>query len=369
MPVASQILLSVLGCGIENTLSEKIEEAEAPEETPPPGPEYVDDIFEQIPTGEADTLFVIDNSGSMYDKQSALSTNLPAFFSNFESLGVNYHIGVVTTDMTSTTGKGQLQPSYGFPFITPDTQAAIDAQQLVDNDGNALTTEAVFKDMVSVGTGGSSSEKGLDATYYALNNYQGAGEANESFLRSAADLHVIILSDEEDYSTEYEPQDVIDYLTTLQSQKQALFHSIVALSGDSCAYDEGARYIQVSNTLLGMTASICSSDWDEMLDELGLEAAGLSREFYLSKTPVVETIEMGIYDENPDGSGQYDLLYEPTIGEAEYDMVEYIPSTNSLRFKYMNFIPPANSEVRVHYEVDTTPADTGAILDTGDTGP
>jgi hypothetical protein len=33
MPVASQILLSVLGCGIENTLSEKIEEAEAPEES------------------------------------------------------------------------------------------------------------------------------------------------------------------------------------------------------------------------------------------------------------------------------------------------------------------------------------------------
>jgi len=368
MPIASQILLSVLGCGIENTLSEKIEEAEAPEETAPPGPEYVDDIFYQVPTGEVDTLFVIDNSGSMYDKQSTLSSNLPSFFSNFEAFGINYHIGAVTTDMSDSLEKGQLQPSYGFPFVTPDTQTTIDAQQLVDDGGNALTTEVVFKDMVNMGITGSATEKGLDATYYALSNYQGAGEANEGFLRSTADLHVIVLSDEEDYSTEHEPQDVIDLFTTLQSQKNAFFHSIVALSGDTCAYDEGTRYIQVSNALLGTTASICSSDWDDMLDGLGLAAAGLSREFYLTKTPVIDTIEMGVYDENPDGSGQYDLLYEPTIGEAEYDMVEYVPTTNSLRFKYLNFIPPANSEVRVHYEVDTTPADTGTALDTGDTG-
>lgn len=368
MSFASQLLLSVLGCDIENTLTQKTVEPEAPEATVPPGPEYVDDVFYQVPTGEVDTLFVIDNSGSMSDKQSTLSTNLPSFFSNFEAFGINYHIGTVTTDMTNTTEMGQLQPSYGFSFITPDTQAAIDAQQLLDEDGNALTTETVFKDMVSVGISGSSSEKGLDATYYALNNYQGAGEANEGFLRSDADLHVIVLSDEEDYSTVYEPQDVIDHFITLQAQKNAFFHSIVALSGDTCAYDEGTRYVQVSDALLGVTASICSSDWDEMLDELGLEAAGLSREFYLSKTPVVDTIEMGVYDENPDGSGQYDLLYEPTIGEAEYDMVEYNSATNSLRFKYLNFIPPAYTEVRVHYEVDSSPADTGTALDTGDTG-
>lgn len=368
------VLLSALGCtGIDNALHE-----EATEPTPPvtqdsdAGPEYVEDKFVQTPSKKVDALFVIDNSNSMgidnsYSMsgtpQDAILFNLPTFFPYFENEGVNYHIGVVTTDMDNSLQQGQLQGQYGFSYLATDTQSKITAQGLLDGDGNPLTTQEIFASMLNVGTVGAQEEKGLEATDYAINNYQNTGEANAGFIRSDADLNVIVVSDEDDFSEENAQQHVIGEFTAINEagDKKAYFHSIVGVTAGECTWISGTRYIAVSEVLSSQVASICNDDWDTMLSNMAFTTAGLSREFYLSKNPIVDTIQVGVYDENPDGSGQYDLLYSPTVGTSSYDPVEYLSDTNSLRFTDSSFIPPAYSEVWVDYEVDnSTPAsDTG----------
>src|SRR5690606_37791089 len=48
---------------------------------------------------EVDVLWVVDSSCSMSDDQAALMTYFPVFFDFFEGSGIDYHLGVVSTDM------------------------------------------------------------------------------------------------------------------------------------------------------------------------------------------------------------------------------------------------------------------------------
>ena len=55
---------------------------------------------------DVDILFVIDNSPSMSPKQKALAENIPKFIEKIDSFGVNYHVGIVTTDVGTTVSDG-----------------------------------------------------------------------------------------------------------------------------------------------------------------------------------------------------------------------------------------------------------------------
>jgi hypothetical protein len=50
---------------------------------------------------KTDILFVIDNSGSMEEEQTALADAFNSFISNFVSKNVDYHIGIISTDSNS----------------------------------------------------------------------------------------------------------------------------------------------------------------------------------------------------------------------------------------------------------------------------
>ena len=55
---------------------------------------------------DVDILFMIDNSPSMSPKQKALASNISALIQKLEKNKLNYHIGVVSTDIGSTTAPG-----------------------------------------------------------------------------------------------------------------------------------------------------------------------------------------------------------------------------------------------------------------------
>ena len=96
----------------------------------------------QRPTPLVDVLWVIDNSGSMGDDQAALTANFPLFMEYFLNSGLDYHIGVVTTDIDSPTDSGKLRSYAGNLWIDTQTPDAIGA----------------FAEMATVGTNGSSIE-------------------------------------------------------------------------------------------------------------------------------------------------------------------------------------------------------------------
>lgn len=336
---------------MDQQLTQIIEPPEAPK------PENVVDDFQQNSDAPLiDTLFVVDDSGSMGSSQGNLAANLPYFTENFMATSLDYHLGVVTTDMTNTTKQGRLQEAYGFRYVDMTTQAQIDAAGLLDEYGNPLTTEAVFDSMAMPGTSGSGTEQGRDAVHYSLNYYQGTDalgqpdDSNAGFFRGDAALHVVVVSDEDDFSTKIAREDFQSELVAMQDAgKTVQFHSIVGFEGDSCSYDPGTEYMEVSAVVGGQVYSICQSRWDTMLESIGLGASGLAREFTLSKIPMEETIEVEVNYEDPIGSGNIETYY-PDVGDNERTELEYRSETNSLWFRNTEDIPPFGADIHVEYQ-------------------
>ncbi len=76
------------------------------------------------------------------------------------------------------------------------------------------------------------------------------------------------------------------------------FSSIVGpLTGCPDIGEPGTEYLAVTAAVGGVTWPICTDDWSSVLDELGLLATGLSREFFLSRVPVPGTIEVSVEDQ------------------------------------------------------------------------
>jgi len=55
-----------------------------------------------------DMLWVIDNSGSMAEEVARLQDSFDVFMNEFVTLGLDYQIGVTTTDMVATDQSGRL---------------------------------------------------------------------------------------------------------------------------------------------------------------------------------------------------------------------------------------------------------------------
>ena len=102
-----------------------------------------------------------------------------SFFRTFQAGQVDFHVGVVTTDMFAANRRGRLVA----PFLTHETPNVISA----------------FQTMVMVGTGGSGDERGLAAAHSATHPPLSTS-VNAGFLRPEADFALVILTDEDDGS-------------------------------------------------------------------------------------------------------------------------------------------------------------------------
>ena len=157
------ILPLLVSCGDKGGAREPGGQQNEPETTPPttrpsptpkptPGPTVVHDAFPpQVPPA-VDVLWIIDNSGSMADEQSAASATFPTFMDALVSSNLDYHIGVVSTDMADNDQSGKLTERAGVRWIDPTTP----------------DPEAVFSAMALLGTNGSPDEQGVLAAYAAM---------------------------------------------------------------------------------------------------------------------------------------------------------------------------------------------------------
>jgi hypothetical protein len=66
------------------------------------------DLHDFRQTKDVDILFLIDNSPSMAPKQAALAKNIPEFIKAIDGFGADYHVGIATSDVGSTTAAGML---------------------------------------------------------------------------------------------------------------------------------------------------------------------------------------------------------------------------------------------------------------------
>jgi hypothetical protein len=166
-----------------------------------------------------DVLFVVDDSGSMADKQTNLIDNFPNFITKLAAgpTGLpDLHLGVITTDMgTKASGSPTPGPSIGqlgqggcastgragklTVGNAPVTGSFISDIRLSDGTRQTNYTgelATVFGQMARVGTAGCGFEQPLASMRAALDN----NPSNTGFLRPDALLAVVFLSDEDDCS-------------------------------------------------------------------------------------------------------------------------------------------------------------------------
>lgn len=148
-------------------------------------------------TAKVDMLFCVDNSGSMSDKQQVLADSVNTFIGKFVTGGVDFHIGIVTTDTdsTSSTYWSSRLPNY----ITPNRGRLLSRYTekfLTKNSSNVVDK---MKNNAKVGTSGSGSEQCFNSMLYALEDAMlVSGGYNEGFVREDALLSMIIVSDEDE---------------------------------------------------------------------------------------------------------------------------------------------------------------------------
>ena len=196
-----------------------------------------------------DVLFVVDNSCSMAEEQIQLASNAVQMFDVLATTTLDYHIGVVSTDINTSATMGRLHAVDNERFITPQT---VDAT-------------IVFDRMVNVGTNGSYDEKGRGAAYTAIEVVPDSPE-NEGFFRPEASLDLVFLSDEEDQSgaTPVALSEFRTWMSTLKGDPgDVVAHAIVGIPGQSCAASDtpGTMYLNYANLTGGSVTNLCGEDW------------------------------------------------------------------------------------------------------------
>lgn len=325
------LLLGLLACGQEYDVKGDGDVGGVYNPPDPPIKEQIDKIT-QVTIPSVDVLWVIDNSCSMTEEQRALRDNFGDFMKYFTDSGLDYHVGVVSTDMVNRNESGKL------------VLDGSGRDRYIDASYDSADAISSFRDRASLGVNGSSDERGKDAAMAALTTE--ANSTNQGFYRDDASLSIIVISDEIDYSrttvTEFS-----NYLTSLKAgtNNVVTFSSIVGLSNNDCGTTmRGTGYLEVTQAVGGIAWSICTNDWADLLTELGLQAAGLKREFFLSLAPVEDSIEVSVDD--PDFDNR--------------DAWEYDPVRNSIRFE--SYIPAPLSTVTITYMPLATAAESDSAV-------
>ncbi|MBA3501178.1 MAG: VWA domain-containing protein [Deltaproteobacteria bacterium] len=167
-----------------------------------------------------DILFVVDDSGSMADKQANLKANFGGFINVLNTIDgglPDVHIGVISSDMGTKGVDGAPGPGVGTvgqggcantgddgKLLTSGASLSAGSTFISDikqTDGTRLKNytgalDAVFGQMASLGATGCGFEQHLWSMQRSLQNTT----ANPGFLRPDAFLAVIFLADEDDCS-------------------------------------------------------------------------------------------------------------------------------------------------------------------------
>ncbi|MEO0600990.1 MAG: vWA domain-containing protein, partial [Myxococcota bacterium] len=208
--------------------------------------ELQEDVYVQTLVPASDVLFVVDNSCSMANEQAQLAENFTAFLETILQSDTDFHVGVVSTDMTDPMHSGRLQEGIGFRWIDPDTPRP----------------ESAYEAMVSLGVTGDPEERGRDAAFTAIELL--GDEWNEGFVREAASLHVMVVSDEDDASDIVGFDEFVEYLRGLKvAPFETTFSSVVGPVGStmgpfsSCSAVHGEQYVALTAEVGGIDFSIC----------------------------------------------------------------------------------------------------------------
>ncbi len=304
-----------------------------------------------------DILWVVDNSGSMSPLQTNLVNNFQSFMTTFQSKGFDYHLSVTTTDAYKSAAN-----------------YSNNANLAKFRDGVGTTHSGVFTitpsimDPVSTfvtnatqGSSGAGDERAFSSLLASLNS-----PLNTGFVRPGAFLGVVILSDEDDFSsnTRVEGDDDHDYnnptlwtVDSVVSQLDALTASTdsarnynvsaITVLDDTCRAAHavaasstiiGKRYIQLANATNGTLGSVCDTSYASVLNYIQQKIVELATSFKLTEIPDPSTLVITV--------GGNLVARNDTNGWS------YDASANSITF-HGTAVPSASASIKVAFTPTT----------------
>ncbi len=143
-----------------------------------------------------DVLFCIDNSGSMADNQRVLADSFGGFIQGFILAGLDFHIGMITTDVESTRSSVWRNRMPEYPGANRGLLLSrFQNEHFFTNQTVGLISK--FQANAQVGTHGSSREQCLNSFIYTLQNASGSNSGwNAGFFRNDSLLSFVVVSDE-----------------------------------------------------------------------------------------------------------------------------------------------------------------------------
>jgi hypothetical protein len=270
-----------------------------------------EETFEQDLYEAVDVLWVVDNSGSMSDDLETVARNFSSFIQVFIDLGLDWQMGVITTDMDNPDYSGKLVG----PYLTPTSPDVV----------------GEFIDQITLGSNGSATEKGFEATEAALSAPLVNGH-NAGFLRTDAALAAIVISDEDNSSTWGASSFVSWYESLKATQDMTTFNAICEGIFMSCS-----KYAAAADSTGGITGDIASTDYASILESISYTAAGMTVSFDLDYVPS----DLGRMEVTVDG---IDVPQDPFNGWT-YDTVD-----ESVTF-HGSWIPAPGSSGTIAYPV------------------
>lgn len=290
------------------------------------------DVIVQIVPPIVDVLWTVDNSCSMVDEQVALTENFPRFMNYFVNSGLDYHVGVISTDLDQDSHSGKLRAYDGTRYIDENTKDPID----------------VFRNMAIMGTDGSGIEKGTGAIFTALSILRN-DPSNIGFYRQEASIHTIIVSDEDDDTPDFlitHDEFAAWYKALKSGGWRRTFSSIVSPEGEGSF--NGGPYLALTAEIGGIPWDIRTEQWDQVLDQLGVTASGLRREFFLSQRPIPSSIQVQVTQEM---EGKLITNTHKPVPESgsptESGQWIYDEARNSIRF--VDFTPEPLARIEITY--------------------
>ncbi|MFN7132807.1 MAG: hypothetical protein ACK4N5_12050, partial [Myxococcales bacterium] len=297
------------------------------------------DSFNGMPAPKMDVLLIVDDSGSMSPYQSSLSAAFPSFTSYADGQNIDYRIAVTTTSICPNypTCSGTYEQNFASGRFVP---LGTGTRVITPSTPNRA---AVFDQNVKVGTNGHWDERLLRPFWLALQPPLVNGH-NAGFLRSDAQLSVVIVSDAEDADT-VPVTTYVDFLRNLKAGSPNGFtlHGIIPTQTtppSGCYYDGGRAY-RVEDAIRrtgGFTEEICTANWSTAMGRLGRAAFGPRTRYFLT-TPADASAGFTVtVDGQPVSSttsaGTKRWTYDPATNAIDFELIEAPKQTSTLQISY-----------------------------------
>lgn len=252
-----------------------------------------------------DILWVIDDSGSMQSSQNNLVANFQSFITKFQTKNYDFHMAVQSTGAWQALFQGNpANSSYG----KLKDGAGSNHSGIFVMDKNTPNLSNVFVTNASLGINGTGDERAFQSFEATLNS-----SLNPTFRRPDAFLAIIILSDEDDFSStrsssandNYNNQylrPVSYFKTYLDNKVGADNYSVntISILDQQClnqllinAQKISTRYISLADMTGGAKVSLCGN-FGTGLDLIAGTIIAANSVFKLARTPIVSTIRVKI---------------------------------------------------------------------------